>query len=301
MASGLLIEEGEKMRTEEEMFQMILEIAKQDERIRAVYLNGSRTNPNVKKDEYQDFDIVYVVNEVIPFLNNPEWLKKFGEIAVMQEPNSKAFGWEGDHNEQESYTWLMLLSDGYRIDLHLDIKKVALDRYLEDTLTIKLLDKDDFLPDLAKANDQFHWIQKPSQIEFHGVCNEFWWCLNNVAKGLNRHQIPYVLKMYYEIVHPQLFQLVDWSVAQKNNFQITTGLFGKNYEMLLTKERYEAYLKTYPNPNPEAIWQAIFNACDLFRELGIEIAESLGFSYNLVEDQNMQRYLTQMYKKENDK
>lgn len=75
MASGLLIEEGEKMRTEEEMFQMILEIAKQDERIRAVYLNGSRTNPNVKKDEYQDFDIVYVVNDVIPFLNNPEWLK----------------------------------------------------------------------------------------------------------------------------------------------------------------------------------------------------------------------------------
>lgn len=67
MASGLLIEEGEKMRTEEEMFQMILEIAKQDERIRAVYLNGSRTNPNVKKDEYQDFDIVYVVNDVIPF------------------------------------------------------------------------------------------------------------------------------------------------------------------------------------------------------------------------------------------
>lgn len=301
MASGLLIEEGEKMRTEEEMFQMILEIAKQDERIRAVYLNGSRTNPNVKKDEYQDFDIVYVVNEVIPFLNNPEWLKKFGEIAVMQEPNSKAFGWGGDHNEQESYTWLMLFSDGNRIDLHVDIKEVALNRYLEDTLTIKLLDKDDLLPDLARANDQAHWIQRPSETEFCAVCNEFWWCLNNVAKGLNRQQIPYVLKMYYEVVHPQLFQLIDWSIAQKNNFQITTGLFGKYYENLLTKERYEAYLKTYPYPDSEAIWQAVFNACELFRELGIEIAESLGFSYNLVEDQNMQRYLTQMYKKENDK
>lgn len=289
------------MRTEEEMFQIILEIAKQDERIRAVYLNGSRTNPIVKKDIYQDFDIVYVVNEVIPFLNNPEWLKKFGEIVVMQEPNSKAFGWGEGHNEQESYTWLMLFSDGNRIDLHVDIKEVALNRYLEDTLTIKLLDKDDLLPDLARANDQAHWIQRPSETEFRAVCNEFWWCLNNVAKGLNRQQIPYVLKMYYEVVHPQLFQLIDWSIAQKNNFQITTGLFGKYYENLLTKERYEAYLKTYPYPDSEAIWQAVFNACELFRELGIEIAESLGFSYNLVEDQNMQRYLTQMYKKENDK
>jgi len=34
------------MRTEQEMFNLILNIAKNDERIRAVYMNGSRTNPN---------------------------------------------------------------------------------------------------------------------------------------------------------------------------------------------------------------------------------------------------------------
>lgn len=32
------------MRTEQEMFDLILNIAKRDERIRAVYMNGSRTN-----------------------------------------------------------------------------------------------------------------------------------------------------------------------------------------------------------------------------------------------------------------
>ena len=32
------------MRTEKEMYHIILDIAKNDERIRAVYLNGSRTN-----------------------------------------------------------------------------------------------------------------------------------------------------------------------------------------------------------------------------------------------------------------
>lgn len=88
------------MRTEKAMFQTILEIAKHDNRIRAVYLNGSRTNSSIEKDEYQDFDIVYVVNEVTSFLNNPKWLKNFGEIAVMQEPNSKAFSWGENHNQQ---------------------------------------------------------------------------------------------------------------------------------------------------------------------------------------------------------
>jgi len=38
------------LRTEEEMYRMILQIAEEDERIRAVYMNGSRTNKNVKKD-----------------------------------------------------------------------------------------------------------------------------------------------------------------------------------------------------------------------------------------------------------
>ena len=35
------------MRTEKEMYGLIISIAQSDERIRAVYLNGSRTNPNV--------------------------------------------------------------------------------------------------------------------------------------------------------------------------------------------------------------------------------------------------------------
>ena len=42
------------MRTEKEMYGLIISIAQSDERIRAVYLNGSRTNPNVPKDIFQD-------------------------------------------------------------------------------------------------------------------------------------------------------------------------------------------------------------------------------------------------------
>lgn len=37
------------MRSEKEMYDLILDIAKRDERIRAVYMNGSRANPNIKK------------------------------------------------------------------------------------------------------------------------------------------------------------------------------------------------------------------------------------------------------------
>ena len=38
-----------KMRTEKEMFDLILGTASNDERIRAVIMNGSRANKDVKK------------------------------------------------------------------------------------------------------------------------------------------------------------------------------------------------------------------------------------------------------------
>ena len=43
------------MRTEQEMIDLILSVAKADERIRAVSMEGSRANPAVPKDQYQAY------------------------------------------------------------------------------------------------------------------------------------------------------------------------------------------------------------------------------------------------------
>ena len=52
------------MRTEQEMMNTILSIAEDDERIRIVTLEGSRTNINIPKDEFQDYDITYFVTDM---------------------------------------------------------------------------------------------------------------------------------------------------------------------------------------------------------------------------------------------
>ena len=49
------------MRSDQEIMELILHRAQSDPRILAAYLKGSRTNPNVPKDIYQDFDLMYVV------------------------------------------------------------------------------------------------------------------------------------------------------------------------------------------------------------------------------------------------
>ncbi|WP_371925950.1 aminoglycoside 6-adenylyltransferase [Halobacillus sp. A5] len=77
------------MRREQEMMKLIINIAKEDERIRAAYMNGSRTNPNVPKDIFQDYDIVYVVKETKPFIEDKGWIHNFGDILIFQEPDKK--------------------------------------------------------------------------------------------------------------------------------------------------------------------------------------------------------------------
>ena len=48
------------MRSEQEMYDLIVRTAGNDDRVRAVIMNGSRANPNAPRDIFQDYDIVYV-------------------------------------------------------------------------------------------------------------------------------------------------------------------------------------------------------------------------------------------------
>ena len=47
------------MRTVREMFALFERVARSDERIRALTLEGSRVNPSVTPDVWQDYDITF--------------------------------------------------------------------------------------------------------------------------------------------------------------------------------------------------------------------------------------------------
>lgn len=80
------------MRSETEIKNLILNFAKQDDRIRAVLLNGSRANPNIKTDALQDFDIVFVADNLESFTIDHSWINIFGEKIISQLPDEMAFG-----------------------------------------------------------------------------------------------------------------------------------------------------------------------------------------------------------------
>lgn len=283
-----------EQRSDKEMFDLILKVADEEERVRAVYMNGSRANPKVERDEYQDYDIVYVVTETGSFLADRMWISIFGKIAMVQEPDANDLGWGLTADYSRSYCWLIFFEDGTRIDLHIQTLKAMEEEFGFDSLTVVLLDKDHILPPVRESGDSGYWIKKPKASEYAGCCNEFWWCLNNMAKGIVRDQLPYVMHMYYETVHKELDKMLEWHIGMNHGFKITSGMWGKYFKKLLPQEYYELYQRTYPDGTYENIWNAVFTACRLFSLAAMEVGVTLGCPYPEEYEQNMLRYLEKM-------
>lgn len=266
------------------MFDLILGVARADERIRAVYMNGSRTNRHAPKDLFQDYDIGYVVTQTKPFYEDKSWIDRFGKRLYMQCPDEMdaLMGQETDWDA--CYGWLIQFADGNRLDLH--VEPAEKNHFLEDKLCVTLLDKDGILPPIPEPSDEAYWVKRPSAGEYRATCNEFWWCLNNVAKGLWRDEIPYVQDMINCHVRTQLTKMLSWKVGVLKDFQVSCGKSGKYMHRWLPADWWARFLQTYGGGTAEDIWRAVFVMCDLFDEAARDVGAALGFSYEEEEAAN---------------
>ena len=276
------------MRTENEMYNLILEVAKNDDRIKAVYMNGSRTNENVPKDMFQDYDIVYVVEETQSFIEDKDWIRVFGEILYMQYPDESP---NYPSDKKNSYGYLMQFEDGIRIDLTIQSVKCALQRIEEDKLCKILLDKESILPEIEAATDRQYWVKKPTKEQYLAACNEFWWCTNNIAKGLWRKEIPYVQDMTNYCVRPQLITMLNWKAGILTEWSVSTGKSSKYLYQWLSEEEWQMLLSTYFDGDVEHAWEAVFRMCGLFENTARFVGEKLGWEYNEKEGKGAREFL----------
>ncbi len=275
------------MRSEQEMFDLIIETARQDERIRAVIMNGSRANPNAPRDFFQDYDIVYFVTHVAPFKNNLEWIRRFGELMILQLPD------EMDDPPPEGgnwFTYLMQFSDGNRIDLNLfPVDHIA--RLKSDSETILLLDKDGLFPSLAPPSDRDYLPGPPTAKEFFDCTNEFWWVSPYAAKGLWRKEFTYARQMLDVYVREQLMKMLAWYVGLKTGFSRNPGKLGKYLQRYLNPAIWSMLLKTYADGSYESSWEALYAMGDLFRIIAVRVAEHYGYEYPHGDDQRVTAHL----------
>ena len=271
------------MRSEEQVLKKILDFAQNDENIRAVVINGSRVNPNVKHDIFCDYDMICFVHDIEKYVGGQSWIQSFGDLVIMQFNRHDDF--PDDH-----FVFLMQFADGVRIDLSF-AKMKMISSSLEDSLTVVLLDKDHCIPPVPAPNESSYITKKPDQAEYDLMVNEFWWVSTYVAKALWRNETVTAKYLFEVIVRDCLNRMVTWYVAMQHGWQINGGKMGKKFGKLLPPDLWQELLSTYPGIEEEDIWQALFRAGMLMRKLSILVAEDLGYSYHYQEDERVTAYL----------
>lgn len=275
------------MRSEEEMIGLILGFANRHEDIRAVVMNGSRVNPNAKRDIFQDYDIIFFVREVEPYQKNQEVMQAFGELMILQLPEEMG---EPAPEGDGGYGYLMQFLDGNRIDLSFyPLEEVP--KCLEDTLTMVLLDKDHLIGEIPPPSDRGYLIKKPTAKMFDDCCNEFWWVTPYVAKGLWRDELTYAKYMMDNAVREELMKMLSWYCAMKSDFQKSPGKLGKYLKGQIEDDLWLLLEQTFADADLENNWKALFAMGDLFRKIALAVAYRFGFNYPEQEDRNVSTYI----------
>ena len=267
---------GIPMRTETEMFDVILQTAKVLQ-VDAVALSGSRTNQKIQTDEFQDYDVVYVVDDLDNLTSNLAWLDQFGTRIIEQ------------HNILGNRRlYLMLFEDGNRIDLTLCPKKY-IQEWVESEADFMVLEDPKGLFAPYSPNPQRYWTSSASEIDFEKACNEFWWVSAYVVKGICRKQLFYATDHLYGICQQELLKVLAWQVASDNG----TVDIGKNYKYLfqyLPTEKEKEFSALLDFSSVEKLTQSLFSTMNLFHREAQILAQKMGFDYDKEVAEKMIQY-----------
>lgn len=263
------------MRNEKEMLELILTKAEEIDTIRLVEMNGSRVSSTAKKDPFQDYDIVYYVEDIDSFLKDHSWVDYFGERILLQMPDQMVI--PPANSRRKSFSYLMLFTDGNRIDLTLTPVNLA-EKYLKSNEARKiLLDKDNRTTALVVSTEDPYRISNPNEKEFIDCSNEFWWVSTYIAKALWREELPLAKNIMEGPVREMLMTMLHWHIGIRTDFKVSAGKGGKNIQKYVESSVWNKLVRTYPDGNYKNIWQSLFNMCDLFEELTIEISQTFDF------------------------
>ena len=254
------------MRAETEMLDLILQTAKTLQ-VKAVAMPGSRINPKAPKDEFQDYDVVYIVDDLDNLTSDLAWLEQFGKRLIEQHVLL-----------DQRHLYLMLFEDGNRIDLTL-CPKDYIQEWIDSEAGFTVLEDPEHLFEPYSPNIERYWTSPASAIEFEKACNEFWWVSAYVVKGICRKQVIYATDHLYGICQQEFLKILAWQVA--SNREVVD--IGKNYKYLfnyLPTEKGKEFSNLLDFSSIEKLTQSLFATMKLFHQEAQTLAQKMGFDYD---------------------
>lgn len=254
------------MRTDAEMMGLILQIA-ESLQVEAMALSGSRADIHSLRDQFQDYDVVYIVENLEDLISDLSWLDQFGILLIEQH---NVLGYRR--------LYLMLFEDGNRIDLTL-CPKEYIQEWVDSEANFEVIKDDKGLFESYLPSPKRYWTCPPTEEEFATSCNEFWWVSAYVVKGIRRNQLIYATDHLHGICQQELLKALAWQVTSDRG----AVDIGKNYKYLfhyLPAEKEKEFSALLDLSSFDKITQSLFSTMKGFDCEAQELAKKMGFNYD---------------------
>jgi aminoglycoside 6-adenylyltransferase len=172
------------MNSYKDILDKLVLFADESELIQAMILFGSRARVRNVADEYSDYDIIFLVNDIDYFLNTDEWLKQIEKCYISFQEPTAAGGQECRVFFRDAMDMDFLFYNAK------DSKRLAADNALKSFFSrgyTILVDKIDFKSEIEhnKPFDESKVIF--SEKEFINLANTFWfhtiWSMKKILRG----------------------------------------------------------------------------------------------------------------------
>jgi aminoglycoside 6-adenylyltransferase len=271
--------------------QKLIAWGEREDSVRALVLTSSMTNPYSPVDAFSDYDIIFFVRDIQPWLDDESWLDEMGKVMVVyRDPvgkwhNSDTFAriTQYEHFLKVDYSIVPVeLLDDFRAEAS---RLGRMEADLDHGYTV-LLDKDGKTKGLPAPTYQAFIPKPPTEREYLTVIEEFFHEGTYLAKMLWRRDM--LAAKYFLDVAGKSYKLVtmlEWLNEIEHGWTVRTTVLARGIQQRMRPELWRELEQTYVGLGLEENWEAFFRLIDLFRKVALEVGESLDFSYPVDLDQ----------------
>lgn len=259
--------------------------SKSNEKVKAIFFIKEENN-----NEY--FTNVYAVfSEIIISKIKEDLEKVFDDHAII---NKRKDSFEFDKKNQQFTKFEIYTNDSTKISINILVEDRA-DEF------IKLCPGNiEFVCDeinLKEEVENANLVYKlPREFEFDECGKNFFSLALDVSFNLmSRDMISAGFKM--QAMRDELYKMLNWYIIDKFNQGMDAGESGKNFIHTLEADLKEELILTFRSSDIMGFYSSIFAACQLFRKVGMKLAEKFEFSYPKKDDVYTLKLLRKNFKK----
>jgi aminoglycoside 6-adenylyltransferase len=261
--------------------QNIIAWGRAREDVCALLITSTRAIPGGVTDALSDYDIILVVEDIVPYHASRDWLSAFGKVlALFRDPITKEFG-------SPSSGYVIQFEEHLKIDFTLwtpaALRHIAALPTLPDELDAGyrvLLDKSGVTASWSSPTYKAYVTQPPDEDRYYEVVEMFYLDCIYVAKYIWRGDLNAAHRVLNEFVKQEhLRPMLEWRMAIEHDWQLKPGPFMRRIETYLRPDLLAELAQTYGGIQPDELWDSLYRTRDLMRKVALEVADVLGFHY----------------------